>query len=151
MSTNALDQRATGSGQPQLKKDAIGFWGALTVGIASPAPAYTVAATLAGAGMLVATAGLKSPAVLLLGFIPLLLVAASFAYLNRAMPDAGTAFTWSTKSMGPTMGFVTGWGMIVSNTLVVGALAEVAAHYGYALLGLDSRAGSPGGVMVGAA
>ena len=31
------------------------------------------------------------------------LVAASFAYLNRAIPDAGTAFTWSTKALGPTM------------------------------------------------
>lgn len=151
MSTNALDQRETGSEQPQLKKDAIGFWGALTVGIASPAPAYTAAATLAGAGMLVATAGLKSPAILLLGFIPLLLVAASFAYLNRAIPDAGTAFTWSTKALGPTMGFLTGWGMVISNTLVVGALAEVAAHYGFALFGLEALTESKGAVMVAAA
>lgn len=151
MSTHALDQRAPGSEQPHLKKNAIGFWGTMTVGIASPAPAYTAAATLAGAGMLVATAGVKSPAILLLGFIPLLLVAASFAYLNRAIPDAGTAFTWSTKALGPTMGFLTGWGMVISNTLVIGALAEVAAHYGFALLGLDSLSESKGYIMIAAA
>jgi amino acid transporter len=151
MQSATLERPGGSSSQPQLKKDAIGFWSTLTVGIASPAPAYTAAATLAGAGMLVATAGLKSPAILLLGFIPLLLVAASFSYLNRAMPDAGTAFTWSTKSLGPTMGFLTGWGMVISNTLVVGALAEVAAHYGFALLGLDALTESKGAVMIAAA
>jgi amino acid transporter len=150
MNSPTPDGRAAGAAQPQLKKNAIGFWSTLTVGIASPAPAYTAAATLAGAGMLVSTAGLKSPAILLLGFIPLLLVAASFAYLNRAIPDAGTAFTWSTKALGPTMGFFTGWGMVISNTLVVGALAEVAAHYGFALLGLDALTESKGAVMVAA-
>ena len=151
MQSSTLDGRTSGAEQPQLKKNAIGFWSTLTVGIASPAPAYTAAATLAGAGMLVSTAGLKSPAILLLGFIPLLLVAASFAYLNRAIPDAGTAFTWSTKALGPTMGFFTGWGMVISNTLVVGALAEVAAHYGFALLGLDVLTESKGAVLVAAA
>ena len=150
MQSSTLDGRTAGAEQPQLKKNAIGFWSTLTVGIASPAPAYTAAATLAGAGMLVSTAGLKSPAILLLGFIPLLLVAASFAYLNRAIPDAGTAFTWSTKALGPTMGFLTGWGMVISNTLVVGALAEVAAHYGFALLGLDALTESKGAVLVAA-
>lgn len=150
MQSSTLDGRTSGAEQPQLKKNAIGFWSTLTVGIASPAPAYTAAATLAGAGMLVSTAGLKSPAILLLGFIPLLLVAASFAYLNRAIPDAGTAFTWSTKALGPTMGFLTGWGMVISNTLVVGALAEVAAHYGFALLGLDALTESKGAVLVAA-
>jgi amino acid transporter len=151
MQSSALDGRAAGTEQPQLKKNALSFWSTLTVGIASPAPAYTAAATLAGAGMLVATAGLKSPAILLVGFIPLLLVAASFSYLNRAIPDAGTAFTWSSKALGPTMGFLTGWGMVISNTLVVGALAEVAAHYGFALLGLDGLTESKGAVMMAAA
>lgn len=146
-----LGRAAPAATTPHLKDNAVGFWSAMTVGIASPAPAYTAAATLAGAGMLVSIAGLKSPAVLLLGFIPLLLVAVSFAYLNRAMPDAGTAFTWSTKAFGPTMGFFTGWGMIVSNTLVVGALAEVAAHYGFALFGMTALAESQGWVMVFAA
>src|SRR5437763_49915 len=70
-----------------LKRNAIGFLSNVVIGVASTAPAYSLAATL---GFIVADegVGVHAPAVLLASFIPMLLVAIGYRYLNRADPDA---------------------------------------------------------------
>ncbi len=68
------------SGDKGLKQDAIGFWDALVVGLASTAPAYSLAAVI---GALAVGVGVQAPAVLLASFVPMLLIAAAFAALNR--------------------------------------------------------------------
>src|SRR5438132_14428482 len=80
-----------------LKKNAIGFLSNVVIGVASTAPAYSLAATL---GFIVADKGVTThaPAVLLVSFIPMLLVALGYRYLNRADPDAGTSFAWTTRA-----------------------------------------------------
>ena len=57
-----------------LKKGAIGYLSNIVIGVASTAPAYSLAATL---GFIVAVKGIgvHAPAVLLVAFIPMLLVA----------------------------------------------------------------------------
>ena len=57
-----------------LKKGAIGYVSNIVIGVASTAPAYSLAATL---GFIVAVkgVGVHAPAVLLVSFIPMLLVA----------------------------------------------------------------------------
>ena len=55
-----------------LKKDAIGFVDGLIIGIASTAPAYSLAAVLA---IVVVTVGVQAPAVLLTAFVPMFLIA----------------------------------------------------------------------------
>ena len=76
-----------------LKKGAIGYLSNIVIGVASTAPAYSLAATL---GFIVAVKGIgvHAPAVLLVAFIPMLLVASAYKYFNRADPDAGTTFAW---------------------------------------------------------
>ena len=37
-------------------------------------------------------------------FIPMLLVASAYKYLNSADPDAGTTFAWTTRAFGPGFG-----------------------------------------------
>ena len=61
-------------GDKGLKKDALGFVSSLVIGVASTAPGYSLAATL---GFIVAVtgSGLQAPAVLLVSFIPMLLIA----------------------------------------------------------------------------
>ena len=83
-----------------LKKGAIGYLSNIVIGVASTAPAYSLAATL---GFIVAVkgVGVHAPAVLLVSFIPMLLIAAAYKYLNRADPDAGTSFAWTTRALGP--------------------------------------------------
>ena len=117
-----------------LKKDAIGFVDGLIIGIASTAPAYSLAAVLA---IVVAGVGVQAPAVLLLAFVPMFLIASSFLYMNRADPDCGTSFSWITRAIGPRTGWLGGWAICTTGIIVVGSLADVAAYYFYDVAGLD--------------
>ncbi len=118
-----------------LKKDAIGFLDGLIIGIASTAPAYSLAAVLA---IVVVGVGVQAPAVLLASFVPMFLIASAFYYMNRADPDCGTTFSWITRAMGPSFGWVGGWAVTTTGILVIGSLAQVAAFYTFDLFGLDS-------------
>ncbi|QIN84050.1 amino acid permease [Rubrobacter tropicus] len=122
-----------------LKSDAIGFRDALIIGIASTAPAYSLAAVI---GLVVVTVGVQAPAVLFASFVPMFFVATAFYYMNRADQDCGTTFSWVTRAMGPWPGWIGGWAICVTGILVVGSLADVAARYTYLFLGLDGAAGS---------
>ncbi|HEU0023011.1 MAG TPA: hypothetical protein VFQ12_00170 [Thermoleophilaceae bacterium] len=118
-----------------LKKDAIGFIDGLIIGIASTAPAYSLAAVLA---IVVVGVGVQAPAVLLVSFVPMFLIASAFYYMNHADPDCGTSFSWVTRAMGPGLGWVGGWAIAVTGILVIGSLAQVAAYYTFDLLELTS-------------
>src|ERR1700737_3677532 len=100
----ALDLTARQSDAPLekgLKADALGFVSSVVIGVASTAPAYSLAATL---GAITAIAGIsyQAPVVMVLAFVPMLLVALAFKYLNQADPDCGTTFTWSARAFGPS-------------------------------------------------
>src|SRR6202161_1883747 len=90
-----------------LKKNAIGYLSNIVIGVASTAPAYSLAATL---GFIVAVKGIgvHAPAVMLVAFLPMLLVAAAYKYFNRADPDAGTTLAWTTRALGSITGRVDG-------------------------------------------
>ena len=90
-----------------LKAGALGFISSLVIGVASTAPGYSLAASL---GLVVAITGigLQAPAVLLVAFVPMLLIASAYYYMNRADPDCGTTFSWATRAMGPWAGW-SGW------------------------------------------
>ena len=118
-----------------LKKDAIGFVDGLIIGIASTAPAYSLAAVLA---IVVVTVGVQAPAVLLAAFVPMFLIASAFLYMNRADPDCGTSFSWITRAIGPSAGWIGGWAICTTGIIVIGSLADVAAYYFFDLVALDS-------------
>ena len=94
----------------------IGLLGAAVVGISVIAPAYTLAGAL---GPTVSAVGTHLPAIFLVGFIPMFLVAAGYRELNSAMPDSGTTFTWATKAFGPWIGWIGGWGLLAATVLVL--------------------------------
>jgi amino acid transporter len=120
-----------------LQSGALGLWGNVTIGLASTAPAYSLAATL---GYVVLTVGDRAPAMFLLAFVPMLLVAVAYRELNRAMPDCGTTFTWGTKALGPWVGWMGGWGVAVSAIIVLANVAEIAGTYLLLFFGADSLA-----------
>jgi amino acid transporter len=117
-----------------LKPDAVGFVGALVIGLAATSPAYSLAAIL---GPVVALVGVHAPGVLLASFVPMLLIAGAFAALNRADPDCGTTFSWVTRAMGPWAGWIGGWAITMTGVLVLGSLAEVGVRFSLLALGLD--------------
>jgi amino acid transporter len=125
------------SAEPELKHGAIGFIDALVIGLASTSPAYSLAAVI---GPIVALVGVYAPGVLLASFVPMLLIASAFFYLNHADPDCGTTFSWVTRSMGPWLGWIGGWAISMTGVLVVGSLADVAVRFGLRTFGLDDLA-----------
>jgi amino acid transporter len=128
-----------------LKLGAIGLVGSIVVGIASTAPAYSLAATL---GFVVTTengsgiVGTKAPLIMVLAFSPMYLTAVAYAELNKAEPDCGTTFTWAARAFGPRAGFMGGWAIIIADVIVMANLAQIAGSYTYTLFGFDSLASS---------
>ncbi|MEW2508100.1 APC family permease [Amycolatopsis sp. NPDC047767] len=121
-----------------LRTGALGMVSAMVIGMSSTAPAYSIAATL---GFIVlAGAGFKAAAFILLSFIPVLFVAVAFRELNTAEPDCGTNFTWATRAFGSRAGWMTGWVVTVAQLLVMSSQSALTGRYTLLLLGADSLA-----------
>ncbi len=114
-----------------LKTGALGLVSSIVIGVASTAPAYSLAATLF---FVVAAVGLKSPLVAVLAFVPMLLCSIGFSELNKADPDCGTTFIWGTRAFGPSAGWAGGWATVAADILVMGSLAQVAGQYLFFLI-----------------
>jgi amino acid transporter len=131
--------RAPEVGDKGLKKNAIGFVSSVVIGVASTAPGYSLAATL---GFVAAAVGFASPAIMLVSFVPMFLVAGAYYYMNKADPDCGTSFSWVAKGMGPQLGWMVGWVIIVTDIVVMANLAQIAGLYTFLLVGWQSAAAS---------
>ena len=123
-----------------LKPGALGLVSSIVMGVASTAPAYSLAATL---GFIVAAIGLQSPVVAILAFVPMLLTSIGYSELNKADPDCGTTFTWATRAFGPRTGWACGWGIIAADILVMASLAQVAGQYVFLLFGAKGIGSNP--------
>jgi amino acid transporter len=130
-----------------LKKNAIGYLSNVVIGVASTAPAYSLAVTL---GFIVAVkgVGVHAPAVLLVSFVPMLLIAVGYKYLNRADPDAGTTFAWATRALGPGMGWWNGYTIVLADVIVMASLADIAAIYTFKLFGFTELGESKAAIIV---
>ena len=118
-----------------LKGGALGLVSSIVMGVASTAPAYSLAATLF---FVFAAVGLKSPSVAFLAFIPMLLCSIGYSEMNKADPDCGTTFTWATRAFGPKTGWAGGWAIVAADILVMASLAQVAGQYMFLLFGNTS-------------
>lgn len=126
-----------------LKGGALGLLSSVVVGVASTAPAYSLAASL---GFIVASggallAGVKAPGIVLLAFIPMYFIAVAYQELNKAEPDCGTTFTWASRAFGPITGWMGGWGIIAADVIVMANLAQIAGSYSFTFVG---QLGIPG-------
>ncbi|MGH9006427.1 MAG: amino acid transporter, partial [Acidimicrobiales bacterium] len=105
-----------------LKQGALGLISSTVVGVASTAPAYSLAATI---GFVVVLIGVRAPIVTILAFVPMLLISFAYKELNRADPDCGTTFTWTTRAFGPKSGWMGGWAIVAADVLVMASLAQI--------------------------
>ncbi|HUK63700.1 MAG TPA: amino acid permease, partial [Dongiaceae bacterium] len=123
-----------------LKTGALGFVSSLVIGVASTAPGYSVAASL---GVVAASVATQSPAVMWLAFLPMLGIAFSYYAMNRVDPDCGTTFTWVTRSMGPWIGWIAGWALLVADFLIMASLGQIAGRYTFRLFGATELVANP--------
>ena len=121
----------------ELRSDAIGFVDALVIGLNATSPAYSIAAVI---GPLVVIAGVHAPGIMLASFVPMLLIASAFFYLNKVDKDCGTTFSWVTRAMGPWAGWLGGWAITMTGVLVVGSLADIGVSFALQGFGLDDAA-----------
>ncbi|WP_042399148.1 APC family permease [Streptacidiphilus carbonis] len=129
----------SGAGEKGLKGNALGLFSSVAIGLASTAPAYSLAATL---GLIVAGVGLQAPIITILAFIPMLLIAYAYKELNEVDPDCGTTFVWAARAFGPRTGWMGGWGIVIADVIVMANLAQIAGSYGFQLFGFAGLAGS---------
>ncbi len=118
-----------------LKGGALGLISSVVIGVASTAPAYSLAATL---GFVVAVIGFQAPIVTILAFIPMWCISVGYNELNKADPDCGTTFTWATRAFGPKTGWWGGWGIIAADVIVMASLAQIAGQYVFDLFNTTS-------------
>jgi amino acid transporter len=135
------------AGTPRLRKGALGLWDDTVIAVSSTAPAYSIATSL---GALAAAVGLAGPAAIWLGFIPVTGIAVAYYYLNRVEPNCGAAYTWASKALHPSVGFLNGWIVILTDILF---MSFAAPQGGQAILQLFNAWGlnSIGGLDLGAA
>ncbi|MEU0780628.1 APC family permease [Streptomyces sp. NPDC006173] len=132
-----LPPQGPGATDKGLKGGALGLFSSTVIGLASTAPAYSLAATL---GVIVGIVGFQSPIIIVLAFVPMFLIAYGYKELNRADPDCGTTFTWASRAFGPRTGWLGGWGIVAADIIVMANLAQIAGAYGFQLIGADGLA-----------
>ena len=115
-----------------LAQGQLGLFGSTVMGLASTAPVYSLVATL---GFVITAVGFQAPIALILAFIPMFFIAFAYRELNRAVPDCGTTFTWTTKAFGPWVGWMGGWGVAIAGIIVLANLAQIAGIYFWLFVG----------------
>ncbi|HVP01571.1 MAG TPA: APC family permease [Solirubrobacteraceae bacterium] len=125
----------SGAGEKGLKSGAIGFVSGVVIGVASTAPGYSLASAL---GLVVVAVGFQAPVIMIAAFVPMLLCASAYYWMNRADPDCGTTFSWVTRAMGPSSGWIAGWAIIVADVIVMANLAQIAGLYTFLLFGIKN-------------
>ncbi len=104
----------------RLEPDAIGVAQDTIIGLASSAPAATMAATLA---TLAAVAAYGGGAVVILCAVPMLIIANCYRRLNLWNANCGASFEWVGRAISPYLGFMVGWLMLAG--CLIGTISVV--------------------------
>jgi amino acid transporter len=151
VSTLATDSKpvSTLTSEHELRANAIGFLSNVCIGVASTAPAYSLAATL-GLVAAVTGVGVHAPAVMLVSFLPMFCISVAYRALNRADPDCGATFAWVTRAMGPWAGWLSGFAIFAADVIVMATLSEIAGKYFFRLVGWSAAENSTVALAVAA-
>jgi len=100
-----------------LKPGAVGLTGAIMQNITHIAPAI---AAFFFTTTLVGNAGGQAPLAYLVGLIIVIPLGVCLMELARKFPSAGGYFTYVSRTLGPSMGFLTGWVFVLYSPVVAG-------------------------------
>src|SRR5215467_7235532 len=96
-----------GAGMPSLKRalglSALVLYGIILIQPTAPMPLFGAAAVKAQ-GHVVTT--------ILIGMVAMLFTAISYGRMANAYPSAGSAYTYVSREIHPSLGYLVGWGMI---------------------------------------
>ena len=98
----------------ELKKDTLGIFQSLIIGVAGSAPSFSISATMAA---LIAAVGVLAPASLLYCGLMMVGIVLAYMHLNAHRPNSGASFAWVTEIFGTSLGFFAGWALLVASAL----------------------------------
>ena len=101
----------------QLKQDAIGLPGAVMQNVTHIAPAI---AAFFFTPLIVSFAGGHAPLAYLIGFVVVLALGMCLVQLAKRFPSAGGYYTYVSRTLGPRLGFLTGWLYALYSPIVAG-------------------------------
>lgn len=114
-----------------LARGVVGSARVIAFGASNVAPAGSV---VAGLVIVVSYAGFASPLVVLIAFAASMCCASSIAEFARRLPSAGSLYTYGSRGLGRTGGFLTGWMMVFAYVLYVPAGIALTSAYTSQLL-----------------
>jgi amino acid transporter len=117
-----------------LKKGSISLIGAVAIGLAATAPAYSLTGAL---GHGADEAGYQMPVVFIIAVIPMYFIALAYKHLTDAAPDAGTVFTWGSKAILPHIGWIGGFALMLSSILAGVGAAGITVSAATSAFGID--------------
>jgi amino acid transporter len=119
------------SNEAGLARGVVGSARVIAFGASNVAPAGSV---VAGLVIVVSYAGFASPLVVLIAFAASICCASSIAEFARRLPSAGSLYTYSSRGLGRTGGFLTGWMMAFAYVIYVPAGIALTSAYTSQLL-----------------
>lgn len=131
-----------------LRAGVLGGFDTVIMAFAGSAPAYSIASTTP---LLIGAAGLVGPAALLWCAIPMLGIAWAFSYLGRLDVNAGASYSWVGRALHPSLGFISGWSLVVSATIFMVAGSLPAGRYTLSLFSTSAANNTWACIGVGAA
>ena len=117
---------ANGSQARGLAHEVVGSARVIAFGASNVAPAGAV---VGGLVIVVSYAGFASPLVIILAFVASICCASSIAEFARRLPSAGSLYTYNSRALGRTGGFMTGWMMVFAYVLYVPAGISLTSAY----------------------
>ena len=105
------------AGRPGLHRE-IGFWQLVAYGLVFIGPAAAVGVF----GTLDAHSGGVVPVVYLVATLAMALTASSYVVMSRAVPRAGSVFAYASEGIGPRVGHMAGW-MVLLDYLLIPSVA----------------------------
>lgn len=100
--------------EKQLAANSLGIGESIIMGLAGSAPAFSIAAATAA---LVSSVQTLAPASVLYCGIIMFGITLSFIHLNRMRANAGASYAWVSSIFGPSLGFFSGWALLVASAL----------------------------------
>jgi amino acid transporter len=119
----------------RLEPDAIGVAQDTVIGMASSAPAASIALTMP---FLAAAVAYGSGPIMLISAVPMLIIANAYRRLNLWSANCGASFEWVGRAISPYLGFITGWLMIAAYIIATVSGVEVLGPSVLAVFGSNS-------------
>lgn len=132
----------------KLRENALSLASLSGMSISSVGPVFSMAAAM---GPMIAIAGYGAPLATGLALIPILISSVTYRHLNRHIPNAGAGYGWTLSALGPVMGLIQGWFMLLAYFFSLLAIIIPAGTYTLALFDPSLLTSRPAVAIAGSA